>query len=68
MTLSPESTSRMTLRSGGGLDRNLTQHLALRVDYPPLARDFAGFGRKGFHTGGKGTKTTGRATECQISA
>src|SRR6266567_9575942 len=30
---------------------HLSQHLVLGVDHPPLAWDFAGFGRKRFHWG-----------------
>src|SRR5438094_9636764 len=31
--------------------RDLSQHLVLGVNDPPLARDFAGFSRKRFHWG-----------------
>jgi hypothetical protein len=52
----------------GGPYRDLAQHLVLRIDYPPFAWDFTGFGGKRFHYCGKGTKTTGRGRECQIFA
>src|SRR5437870_10566801 len=48
------------------LHRDAAQHLVLRVNDPPLAGDFAGFGGKRFHGGGKGTEITGRAGTCQI--
>src|ERR671937_3112706 len=37
MTLSPESTTRMTLRSGGGLDRNIAMELCRVTEAAALA-------------------------------
>jgi hypothetical protein len=48
------------------LHRDMAKYLVFGVNDPPLTGDFAGFGRKRFHRGGKGTEITGRAGECQI--
>src|SRR5947208_1273220 len=44
---------------------NSSEYLVAGIDKPPLARDFAGFGRKRFHLWKKSTETTGAARTCQ---
>src|SRR5437764_8870152 len=48
------------------LDRDLTEHLIFRIDQPPFAVNFAGFGGKRVHRHlEKGTEATGREGHCQ---
>src|SRR5262249_54471098 len=49
----------------GSLHGDAAEHLVLGVDHPPLARHFAGFGRKRFHLRKKGTQSMGDVTICQ---
>jgi hypothetical protein len=52
-------------QQSGSLHGDAAEHLVLGVNDPPLARHFAGFGGKRFHSRKKSTETTGDGGACQ---